>query len=182
MKNKALLHEISNLLEHISKALDAQRSTFFLINEESDTLESLVAQEVDRIVFSVPTHQGIAGACYRTQKVILENDVPGNRFFDPTYDKLLDFSTQSTLCFPVFDTPNTVAGVIQCINKEGGFTEQDTTILRGFSESIALLLKNTRLYHATALVKNNFSQLLDFLPSYSSFSGFQTYVGRNLRH
>lgn len=169
MNTKKLLLEVDDILDHVSNAIDAERSTFFLLNKTTHALESIVAQGVRNLTISVPLGNGIAGRVARKGLPILENDARNSPMLDKNYDRLLNFLTKSTACVPVFDSKNHVIGVLQSLNKKDGvFTKRDVTILDGFAATISLIVKNAQLYHSSDEIKNNFSTLLEVFATISS--------------
>ncbi len=169
MKYKRLLQEVGAVLEHVSLALDVERSSFFLLDKESMLLESIVAQGVENMIFSIPLGKGIAGAVAQRDVAIIENDVQNSSLFDPSYDRQLNFLTKSTLCQPVHNENGQVIGAIQCLNKKQGlFQDKDLAVLNGFAATISLIVKNTTLYLASERIKNNFSTLLDVFGTVTS--------------
>ncbi len=169
MKNKRLIQEVNTVLGNISGALDADRSTFFMLNKKSFILESIVAQGVKNIVLSVPFGKGIVGAMLLQEKAIIDNDVQNNPLFYSIYDAKLKYTTQSTICVPVCNANGQIIGAIQCLNKlKGKFEEKDITILNGFAATISSIVKNKQLYVASEQIKNNFSHLLEVFAAISS--------------
>lgn len=169
MNTKKLLLEVDDILEHVSNAVDAERSTFFLLNKTTQVLESIVAQGLKNLSISVPLGNGIAGRVAMEGLPFLENDAQSSPILDKNYDGLLNFLTKSTVCVPVRDSQNQVIGVLQCLNKKrGGFTKKDVTTLNGFAATISLIVKNARLYQASEHIKNNFSTLLEVFAAVSS--------------
>ncbi|QVY64631.1 adenylate/guanylate cyclase domain-containing protein [Polaribacter sp. Q13] len=168
-KNKKIIEEVNTLLVQISKVLNADRSTFYLLNKDTETLESLVAQGVENIIISVPIGSGIVGSMFKSECPIIENNIQESSLFNNSYDEQLQFRTNSTVCVPVFNEAGIAIGALQCINKkEGVFKEKDITILNSFAAAITFIVKNNELYFATEHIKNNFSTLLDVFTAVSS--------------
>lgn len=169
MKNKKLLIEVNDVLEHISLAVDAARSSFFLFNKDLTVLETLVAQGIENISLSVPLGKGIVGEVFAKGFPIIENNVQTSNLFDKSYDVLLNYNTIKSACVPVFNDLGETIGVIQSLNKkEGLFQQKDISILEGFAATISLIVKNAKLYHASEQIKNNFSTLLEVFGAVSS--------------
>jgi adenylate cyclase len=116
MKNQRLLIEINNILGDISAAVNAERTTFFILNQETSELESVIAQGLDNIVLTIPVGQGIAGSVARLGQGVIINNVKGHPLFDSSFDKQLNFETKSALCVPIFNVTSEVIGVVQCLN------------------------------------------------------------------
>lgn len=169
VKNEKILGEVNAILDQISKIMQVERSTFFLLNKETLTLESLVAQGVKNIIISVPVGKGIVGTMFKHKEAIIENDTTQSKLFDNSYDKQLQFTTKTVLCVPVCNEKGQPIGAVQCLNKKDGiFTESDLTVLNSFASAIALIIKNSELYFASEHIKNNFSTLLEVFAAISS--------------
>ncbi|VAW16989.1 Adenylate cyclase [hydrothermal vent metagenome] len=169
MKNKRLLKEVDDVLEHISLALNAERSSFFLFNRDLLVLETIVAQGVENLSISVPIGKGIVGAAFSKGIAVIENNVLASNVFDRSYDEQLSFSTRTAICVPVFNEENLIIGVIQSLNKKRGiFKKNDISILKGFAATISLVIKNAKLYYASEQIKNNYATLLEVFSTVSS--------------
>jgi HD-GYP domain-containing protein (c-di-GMP phosphodiesterase class II) len=96
----------------------------------------------------------IAGYCARNGKVISINDVyeidnAKPYHFNPTFDKMYGFRTQSMLVIPMNDLKGNTLGVVQFINfKPQGkvlpFPEAITTFLKALVNQAGLVLRNLR--------------------------------------
>ncbi len=169
LNNEKIVGEVNVILDQISKVMQVERSTFFLLNKETVTLESLVAQGVKNIIITVPVGKGIVGTMFQQKKPIIENNTQKSTIFDRSYDEQLHFTTKSILCVPVFNDKGAPIGALQCLNKkEDLFTEKDIKILNTFAAAITLIIKNSELYLASEHIKNNFSTLLDVFKAVSS--------------
>ncbi len=169
MNNQRLLLEIDEILIHVSNAVKAERSTFFLLNKNTMVLESIIAQGLKNLSLKVPVGNGIAGRVAKEGVSFIENDIQNNPIFDKNYDGLLNFVSKSTICVPLFDEHEEVIGVLQCLNKiTGDFNKSDIAIVIGFSATISLIVKNAFLYEASEDMKNNFSTLLEVFATVSS--------------
>jgi len=169
MDNERLIKEVNDVLVHISTAIDADRSTFFMLDKNTFFLESIVAQGVNHITLSVPYGKGIVGASVLQEKAIIDNNIQKNPLFYDFYDDKLNYKTKSTVCVPVYNDKEKIIGAIQCLNKiNGDFRKKDINILTGFAATIASIVKNKELYIISEQIKNNFSQLLEVFDAISS--------------
>jgi len=169
MKNEKILREVNVILDQISKIMQVERSTFFLLNKKASTLESLVAQGVKNIILSIPLGKGIVGTMFQQKQAIIENNAQNGNLLDKSYDKQLHFVTKSVACVPVFNEKGKTIGALQSLNKkDGAFTEKDIKILESFAAAITLIIKNSELYFASEHIKNNFSTLLEVFKAVSS--------------
>jgi adenylate cyclase len=166
---KEILHEINAILSNITLALNARRSTVFLINEESGTLDSLISQGIRNNLISMPIDCGIAGYTASTGEAIIVNEVTKNKYFNPYFDTITGFTTHKILCTPILTESGRVVGVIQSLNKiEGDFDQHDLTVLKSFADAISLAIKNAKLYASAESIKNNIATLLKVSSSINS--------------
>ncbi|MEL7220551.1 MAG: GAF domain-containing protein, partial [Bacteroidota bacterium] len=166
---REILHEINDILSNITNALNAQRSTVFLVNEETGTLDSLVSQGIRNNLISMPLDCGIAGYTASNGKALVVNNVSKNKHFNPYFDTITGFTTEKILCTPILTESGRVVGVIQSLNKiEGDFSQHDLTILKSFADAIALAIKNAKLYASAESIKNNIATLLKVSSSINS--------------
>ncbi len=166
---KELLYEINAVLTNISNAIDAKRSTVFLINAEEGTLDSLVSQRIRNNLISMPLDCGIAGFVAKTGKSQIINAAQKHKLFNPYYDTITGFKTKKVLCTPIISDSNKIVGVLQSLNKIGSdFTTRDLTILKSFAEVIALAVKNAELYSSSEAIKEDIATLLDVSSSINS--------------
>ena len=168
--DERLLEEVNTLLEDISIALEAERSTFFLYDSENRELISLVAQGLSNIVLKVPLGNGIAGRTASTLESIINNNVSNNpNILDQYISKSVTYKINSLISVPVLDGEGILLGVLQVFNKcHGNFTNRDKTILETFAHTFSLLVKNTLLYYYNDKSKNNFLSLLNVYGQISS--------------
>ncbi|WP_298511861.1 adenylate/guanylate cyclase domain-containing protein [uncultured Kordia sp.] len=169
IKNKKILGEVNVILDQISKVMQVERSTFYLLDKETNVLESIVTQGVHNIIITVPVGKGIVGTMFQQKRPIIENNTQKSTLFDNSYDEQLHFTTKSVLCVPIFNEKGKPIGALQSLNKKGGlFTEKDIKTLNSFATAISLIIKNSELYLASEHIKNNFSTLLDVFKVVSS--------------
>lgn len=164
-----MLYEINTILTHITQAVDAERSTVFLVDEAQQTLDSLVAQGIENNLISMPMDQGIAGRCASSQEAIIVNDISENRYFNAYFDQVTGYTTRKVICVPIWNEAQQVIGVVQSLNKlHGDFTPHEVTILQSFADAIALAIKNAQLYASAEAIKNDIATLLRVSSSINS--------------
>jgi len=166
---KEILKEINGILINISSALSAERSTVFLINEEKAMLESLISQGIRNNLISMPLNCGIAGYVASNGEPQIINNVKTSDFFNPYFDGVTGFKTEKVICTPIISDMGQTIGVIQSLNKKDqNFSENDLRILKVFAETIALALKNARLYSSAETIKKDIATLLKFSSTINS--------------
>ncbi len=142
------------IMERVTEALHADRSTLFLVDEERDLLWSSIAQGTKHYDIEVKRGQGLAGWVAQTGRSVNVKDAYLDSRFDPSSDVLLGYRTRSMLCQPVFDRDGVLIAVVQVLNRRSGwFTVEDESLLSTIMAMAAIAIVNAQL-NAT-LVHNN---------------------------
>ena len=124
------------VIEEVNKLMDAERGTFYIVDQEKGELWSKVAQKAEILEIRLKIGVGIAGHVAKTGDVINIPDAYKDKRFNPEIDKKTGFKTRSILCMPIFEASNdsskekNIIGVLQILNKRNGiFEENDEELL-----------------------------------------------------
>ena len=123
---------LNSMLEEISRILNAQRASIFLINPQSNELEAVAALGVDKSQLKFDYRRGIAGSVFTTG-VPLNIDAQTDKVrFSEEMDQKTGFETRSILCNPISNREDKVIGVIEVLNKrnQDRFTEEDEKTMK----------------------------------------------------
>ncbi|MBT4791312.1 MAG: sigma-54-dependent Fis family transcriptional regulator [Halobacteriovoraceae bacterium] len=123
---------LQSMLEEISRILNAQRASIFLINSQTNELEAVAALGIDRGQLKFDYRKGIAGSVFTTG-VPLNIDAQTDKVrFSQDMDKKTGFETRSILCNPISNRDDKVIGVIEVLNKrnQDRFTEEDEKTMK----------------------------------------------------
>lgn len=115
------------IMNETRKAVEADRSTLFLIDMDRSELWTKYAQGMtpDQKI-RIDLRTGIAGLCVITGRLLNVTDVYEDMFFDDKVDQKTGYRTQSVLCAPFFNAAGEAVGAIELINKRTGiFTKDD---------------------------------------------------------
>lgn len=146
---------ISKIITKVSEILNAERSTLFLLDRETNELCSKVAQGAEVSEIRLPYSAGLAGYVASTGQLLNIKDAYEDERFVLTIDQETGYKTKSVLCAPVFNREGEIIGVTQAINKKDGvFEKEDEELLRALSSQIAVALENAQLYEQTVNMKN----------------------------
>lgn len=119
--------------------IGADRCSIFIYNPETNEFWTTLADGVERIVMSAD--KGIVGETLRTKKPIFENDVHANPYFMGELDKKTGYTTKNVITAPIFNYKKEVGGVLELLNKEGGFKEDDLKYMKFFAQYIGEFLE-----------------------------------------
>lgn len=161
VENVSLLYQFNQAVTSLdlNEVLwDAAELVAFLLNAEAASI-ILADAENDRLTFMVATGEfgkqligthiesdhGVAGWVATHGAPMIVNDPANEKLFTGEIDKKLGFHTENLLCTPLIVRNRTI-GVMEVLNREGGFTQQDLDWVLSVSGQISIALENARLY------------------------------------
>lgn len=141
-----LHHLLDRIWSDLTLALSAERSSLFLVDEETRELYSVIAQKEGEIRF--PLDSGIAGHVAATGKSLLIPDAYQDPRFNPEIDRKTGFRTRSILSVPLRNQRGEVLGVAQVLNRSDGkdFDEEDQLLLEALASTAAVAIETVQLY------------------------------------
>ena len=160
---------LERLMGIITDALDAERSTLFMFDRETDELFSRIAQGglIDEI--RVNRSDGIAGWVFSNGEPIIINDAYNDDRFNPEVDRVTGYRTRSILCAPVRNWENRIIGVAEVLNRlNGDFDDEDVAVLEALTGHAAAALESSQLYESVEKALHDEAQLLGVTAALSS--------------
>jgi len=115
--------------------IGADRCSIFIYSLVENELWTTLSDGVEKIV--IPFDMGIVGQTIRVRKPIMENDAYGNPNFLSDVDMKTGYYTQNILTAPIFNSQREIVGVLQLLNKNGGFDKKDVEFITFFSHYIS---------------------------------------------
>ena len=143
--------ELGSLLQRVmlesTNMLNADRATLFLNDPKTNELFSRVAMGDGIGEIRLPNNVGIAGAVFQSQETINIPYAYADLRFNPSFDKQTGYFTSSILCVPIINKDGECIGCTQALNKKGGgFTAEDESRLKAFTQQVAIALENAKLF------------------------------------
>ena len=171
------LQPIDDLLLDVAEegaaALDAQRCTVWLLDEEHDELYSRVAMGITDRQLRMPKYNGIAGDTLRTGRMSNVKDAAVDARFNAELGQSDEFQTRSLLSIPVVNRDGVTIGVFQVLNKTRGipFDTPDERLAQAFANAVAVAVQNAQQYevirkHRDALDNENVRLKLNLATSF----------------
>ena len=147
--------ELGSLLQRVmteaTKMLNADRATLFLHDPKTSELFSRVAMGDNVGEIRLPDNVGIAGSVFQSRETVNIPHAYADLRFNPAFDKKTGYFTRSILCVPIMNKDGICIGCTQVLNKSGGgFTEEDESRLKAFTQQVALALENAPLFEEVA--------------------------------
>jgi sigma-B regulation protein RsbU (phosphoserine phosphatase) len=119
----------------------ADRCSLWLVDEAAGELWTMVAQGIEPL--RIPITQGLVGACVREADVLVVNDLDRDPRFLRTIDAGSGYRTEQVLCVPM-RSERRVLGVLQLLNKAGGFSEGDAGLVGLLAQFAASAIESER--------------------------------------
>ena len=142
----------------VTDLLEAERSTLFLHDPNTDELWSRVAEGISEREIRIPSKVGIAGEVFTTHTAVNIPDAYADSRFNPAVDRKTGFRTRSILGVPVINKLGVPIGVLQVLNRRGGpFRLRDQRRLEMLAAQSAIALDNARLFREV-LDERNYSE------------------------
>jgi signal transduction histidine kinase/putative methionine-R-sulfoxide reductase with GAF domain len=135
------------ILQKIIDAVEADRATLYLLDEQRGELCSRIIQGDEVRAIRLKVGQGIAGQVAQSGKAILVKDAYDDKRFNPEWDMTSGYRTRSILAAPMKNHLGRTIGVIQVLNKKTGeFSDHDAVILAALATQAAIAIDNSRLF------------------------------------
>ena len=153
--------------EQTSRAINADRTTFFLVEERTNTIFSRSATELEIGVIRIPIGVGMAGHVAVSGEVL---NVPDcyvhpiwSKGMGPQFDQQTGYLTRTMLVMPVKSGSGRIIGVFQILNKLHPdrtcasredttwpvFTDEDEEFMESIAASAAIAVQNAYLVEQT---------------------------------
>jgi len=136
---KSLIDGLPLISKYAKDVIRADRCSIFINDLESKELWTTLSDGVDKII--IPQGKGIVGQAIEEQKSVLVNDVYSNEHFMADVDEETGYTTKNLVACPIFNSEREVVGVLELLNKEGGFDESDVKFMKFFAHYISGFLE-----------------------------------------
>ena len=138
---------MQTIAEEARDAVQADRCTVFLYDEQTDELWSKVALGLGSQELRFNASQGLAGHVFRTGETINIKDAYSDERFNKAIDAKTGYTTKTILCMPIRNIQQKIIGAFQILNKLSGyFTQEDEDILVAIGSSAGISLENAKLF------------------------------------
>lgn len=150
---------LTTVVAEIRSVLGADRCTLYLVDHETQELYTKVLQARELVEIRLPlTKTSLAGYTAATCKTLNIRDaydtselsaVDQDLSFDRRWDTASGYRTHSVLVVPVpMRSKDSIIGVFQALNKEGGFSGQDVELMEQLAYLLGIAVTNALLYQA----------------------------------
>lgn len=139
---------LTMIAQQIQQALQADRCTVFLLDDETQELWSKVALGLEMQEIRFPASKGLAGHVAMTGETINIKNAYESEYFNKEIDLKTGYKTRNILCMPIRNLSHQIVGVFQVLNKlEGDFTQKDEDLLIAIGSSAGIAIENANLFN-----------------------------------
>ena len=133
-----------------ARALEAQRCTVWVLDEQTDELYSRVAMGITDRQLRMPKDSGIAGDTLRTGQLSNVPDAAADPRFNTILGQNEEFHTRSLLSVPLVSRDSRPIGVFQVLNKyrDRPFSPDDERLAQTFASVVAVAIQNARQFES----------------------------------
>jgi GAF domain-containing protein len=144
LTKRSLEEGIPLISKYAKDVLDAERCSIFIYDNMKHQLWTTIADGVDRITLS--DKKGLVGYTIKIKKPVIANDAYGHEAFLAEVDEKTGYKTKNIITAPIFDSNRKVIGVLELLNKEEGFDEEDLKFMIFFAHYISGFLELLNTY------------------------------------
>ncbi|MBI4986388.1 MAG: GAF domain-containing protein [Rhodocyclales bacterium] len=154
---------MTRVVDELSDLFGCDRCTVYVVDKKTNELYTKVAQKCRIGNFRIPIdpNQSLSSFVALTGREILVDDayddselkqIDKNLCYSPDRDAMTLFKTKEVLSVPL-KMHGEIIGVLQAMNKPGGFLKKDLDAMREFSPILTLALNHALLVEELAACK-----------------------------
>lgn len=144
LDKKSLSEGLPHISKYVKNVVGADRCSIFIYDTVKKELWTTLADEVEKIV--IPSSKGIVGHTLKVRKPIIANDVYSNPYFLSEIDAETGYQTKNIVTAPIFNSQREIIGIMELLNKDGGFNNEDVKFMIFFSHYVSGFLELINLY------------------------------------
>ncbi len=130
--------------KYVKEVIGADRCSIFIYESDKGELWTTLADEVDKII--IPADRGFVGFTLKSRKPVMTNDAYAHPEFLPEIDKKTGYVTRNIIAAPIFSSKREIIGVLELLNKEDKFDDEDVKFMIFFAHYISGFLELLRSY------------------------------------
>jgi len=139
LEKKTLGEGIPLISKYAKDVIQADRCSIFINDTKKQRLWTTLADGIEKI--EVSSKQGIVGQTLKEKKPLIVNDAYSHPDFLQDIDKESGYKTKNIITAPIFNSNREIIGVLELLNKEGGFDNDDAKFMIFFSHYVSGFLE-----------------------------------------
>jgi signal transduction protein with GAF and PtsI domain len=139
LSKRSLEEGMPLIAKYVKDVIGAQRCSIFIHDNLKHELWTTLADGVDKIV--LPANKGLVGYTIKVKKPVIANDAYEHEEFLAEVDERTGYKTQNIVTAPIFDSQRKIIGVLELLNKEGSFDDDDVKFMIFFAHYVSGFLE-----------------------------------------
>lgn len=144
LNQKSLEDGLPLISEYAKEVTLAERCSIFIYDIKEEEFWTTLADGVERI--RVDSKKGIIGHTLQERKSLIVNDPYSHEHFFPEVDRETGYITKNIITAPIFNSSREIIGILELLNKEGGFEDEDMKFVVFFAHYISGFLELVNSY------------------------------------
>jgi len=144
LEKKTLAEGLPLISLYAKDIIKAERCSIFIYDANAQNFWTTIADGVARI--TIESDKGLVGQTLKEKKPIISNDPYSHPSFLDTVDKETGFRTKNVITAPIFSSKREILGVLQLLNKEDEFDNEDVKFMIFFAHYVSGFLELTKDY------------------------------------
>jgi GAF domain-containing protein len=159
---------IKRVVQHSISILDAERLSFYLVDEAARELVCKISQDVSGL--RIPLSCGLAGYVARSGETVNIEDAYRDDRFNSQVDLNTGFRTRCVIASPIMNNSGKVIAVLQAINKKStaAFNGDDEEAIKGITRQASVAIQNAQLFEAEERARKKNQALVEVAKAVSS--------------
>ena len=147
LDKKSLSDGLPHISRYAKEVIDARRCSIYMFDEANNELWTTLSDGIEKIV--IPSNKGIVGNTIKERKPLIVNDAYAHPDFHQGIDEDTGYVTVNLITAPIFNSTRNIIGVLQLINKDGGFDDGDMKFMIFFAHYVSGFLELISKYKMT---------------------------------
>ena len=135
LQHTSLEEGLPMIAENAKELIGAERCSIYMYDPKEEQLWTILSDGVETI--RIDAGKGIAGSTLTERKPVVVNDPYADARFFSEVDRETGYVTKNIASVPVFDSGRNIIGVLQLLNKDGGFDMEDARFMVFFAHYIS---------------------------------------------
>ena len=144
LTKKSLEDGLPLISKYVKDVIGAQRCSIFIYDADTKKMWTTLADGVDKITISA--ERGLVGYTLKAKKPVMTNDAYRHPEFLPDIDSSTGYITKNIITAPIFNSKREIIGVLELLNKEEDFDDEDVRFMIFFAHYVSGFLELLHTY------------------------------------
>ncbi|UCN00187.1 GAF domain-containing protein [Sulfurimonas sp. SWIR-19] len=132
------------IAKYVKDVIGAERCSIFIYDAAANEVWTTLADGVKKI--TLRADKGLVGYTLKAKKPVVANDAYAHPEFLPEIDSTTGYITKNIITAPIFSSKREIIGVMELLNKEEGFDEEDVRFMIFFAHYVSGFLELLHTY------------------------------------